>query len=298
MLRLLLLTIVVSLLTPAHAAEPVVSQRMVMTWVAPYSIPKSRARLNESFNGVGMKDGLTHLGLQFWVPAKDGGLERAGKHGVITDEIISGFAKWGRTNNVRVLLCVYNGVSGWDWPLARNAFATNAVKFADALVAEVERLNLDGVDMDLEGNGKFDADKPAYLSFMRDLSAKLRAKKKLLTADTFSHIWNAPNQTWWPELFPLVDAINTMGYEEIGAGADKWRAYAAQKAAAGTNAAKLLIGMPGSRDEWQGNKTTEHLNWVLKDGAVGITVWDAELKGATWRTPETWQTIRQIRGGN
>lgn len=53
-----------------------------------------------------------------------------------------------------MLLCVYNAVSGsWDWPLARAGFAENPNKFIDALMAEVERLELDGVDVDLEGNG-------------------------------------------------------------------------------------------------------------------------------------------------
>ncbi len=34
-----------------------------MTWVPPYAIGESKARLGESFDGLGMKDGITHLGV-------------------------------------------------------------------------------------------------------------------------------------------------------------------------------------------------------------------------------------------
>ncbi len=44
----------------------------VMTWVPPYAVGRCQTRLNESFDGTGMKDALTHLGLQFWQPTKDG----------------------------------------------------------------------------------------------------------------------------------------------------------------------------------------------------------------------------------
>ena len=46
-----------------------------MTWVPPYAVSACQQRLNESFDGAGMKDGLTHLGLQFWNPTATGGVE-------------------------------------------------------------------------------------------------------------------------------------------------------------------------------------------------------------------------------
>jgi hypothetical protein len=182
-------------------------QRPVMTWVAPYAVGRNKARLAESFGGAGIKDALTHLGLQFWQPARDGGLVRAGRTNEVNDAVITELRDWGRTNGVRVLLCVYNAVNGsWDWPLARAGFAENPEKFIDALMAEVERLQLDGVDIDLEGNGSFELDKEAFVEFIRRLSARLHAAGRHLTVDTFSHKWNAPNQTWWPDLLPHVDA--------------------------------------------------------------------------------------------
>ena len=272
-------------------------QRPVMTWVPPYAVGGSKARLEQSFGGAGMKDALTHLGLQFWKPTKEGGLIHAGRANEVNDAVIADLRDWGRTNGVRVLLCVYNAVSGsWDWPLARAAFAENADKFIDALMTEVERLQLDGVDVDLEGNGSFEADREAFIAFIRTLSGRVHAAGKHLTVDTFSYKWNAPNQTWWPDVLPHVDALTTMGYEETGSKALEWRSYAAQKAAAGEHAAKLMIGLPSGRDAWRGNNALEHLQWLQADGRVGVSFWDAQVKSASWQKPEVWQALGSIRG--
>ena len=283
-----------------HAADPTNSfpkwKRPVMTWVAPYAVAKSKARLAESFDGVGMKNALTHLGLQFWVPTSDGGIARAGRTNDTSDIAIIELRDWGRTNGVRVLLCSYNGAKSWDWPLARSGFAANPKKFTDALLAEVNRLQLDGVDIDLEGNGSFDEDKDAFVAFIRNLSSRLHAEGRQLTMDTFSYKWNAPNQTWWKDLLPHVDGLTTMGYEEIGAKAPDWRGYAFQKAAAGKHASKLMIGLPSGRNEWRGNSVAEHLKWLKDDGEVGVSFWDAQLKSEAWCKPEIWQALGEFRG--
>jgi hypothetical protein len=279
---------------PTNSAPP--WKRTVMTWVAPYAVGKSKARLLESFDGFGMKDALTHLGLQFWVPTKDGGIARAGRTNETSDDAIIELRDWGRTHGVRVLLCIYNGVRSWDWPLARAGFAENPQKFTDALLAEVNRLQLDGVDVDLEGNGSYDADKGAFVAFIQKLSARLRAGGRHLTVDTFSYQWNAPNQTWWEELLPHVDGLTTMGYTEIGSTAPEWRGYAFQKAAAGKYAPKLMMGLPSGRNEWRGNSVMEHLQWLKEDGEVGVAFWDAQVSADAWRKPELWKALGEIRG--
>jgi hypothetical protein len=101
-------------------------RRPVMTWVPPYAVTQSKARLAASFDGTGMRDALTHLGLQFWKPTKDGGLAFAGRTNEVNDAVIAELRDWGHANGVRVLLCVYNAVAGkWDWSLARAGFAEN-----------------------------------------------------------------------------------------------------------------------------------------------------------------------------
>jgi hypothetical protein len=163
-------------------------------------------------------------------------------------------------------------------------------------MAEVERWQLDGVDVDLEGNGSFESDREAYLRFIQTLSQRLHTSGRHLTLDTFSYQWNAPNQKWWPDLLPHVDALTTMGYEELGSAAPEWRGYAAQKAAAGEHSAKLMIGLPSSRNEWRGGKLAEHLDWLKSDGQVGVSFWDAQAKGSSWQTPAVWKTLGEIRG--
>jgi GH18 family chitinase len=216
-----------------------------------------------------------------------------------TEAAVVELRDWAHANGIRVMLCVYNAGGGkWDWPLARSAFAKHGEAFAKNLVAEVEQLGLDGVDVDLEGNGSFDADKAAFVTFMTNLSKQLHDRGKHLTVDTFSYQWNAPAQTWWPELLPLVDGLTTMGYESIGASAPEWRAYAAQRDAAGTSAAKLQIGMPSGKDNWKGNTALEQLNWVKTDGKTGVAIWDAQFRNAAWRKPEVWEKLKAIRGGD
>ncbi len=63
--------------------------RRVMTWVPPYAIGESKARLGESFDGLGMKDGITHLGLQFWNPSKEGGIELVTRFKEVNDLRVS-----------------------------------------------------------------------------------------------------------------------------------------------------------------------------------------------------------------
>lgn len=293
----LLVPLVASVFATTSVGEEAPKKRMIMTWVPPYAVDKCHARLNESFDGVGMKEGLTHLALQFWAPTKKGGVERTAKYGAISDATVSAFRDWAHAHGVRVMLCVFNGVDTWDWPLACAAFADQRKEFVAALVAETERLALDGVDVDLEGNGSLDSSKDAFVQFVHDLSDRLHAAGKQITVDTFSYKRNAPNQTWWAELLPLVDGLTTMGYDEIGANASDWRGYAAQKAAAGAHASKLLIGMPGDKAQWQDTAAGAHLEWVTRDQAVGLAIWDAQLEAQAWRTRRIWEDIAKIRAG-
>jgi hypothetical protein len=279
--------------------------RPVMTWVPPYAVKVSKARLNESFEGVGMKDGLTDLALQFWQPAPDGSaVERVQRGDDTSDAAVTELRDWGRAHGVRVLLCVYNyntASESWDWPWARKGFADHPKEFAASLIAEMDRLQLDGIDLDLEGNGSLDADKDAYLRFVTDVSAQVRKRNKRLTIDTFAYIWHAPNQSWWKDLFPLVDGINSMGYEEIGANAgvanEPWRSFAAQEEASGDNVGKLMLGMPGYKDEWRGKGALEQLRWLRDRGHAGLSIWDSQLDAGAWRTRDAWTTVADIRKG-
>jgi GH18 family chitinase len=269
-----------------------------MTWGPPYATEICRDRLDESFGEVGLKNGLTHMGLQFWRPTEEGRIGLVDDFKPIYDSTIINFRKWGQTHGIKVLLCIYNGTrDGWNWNLAKNAFETHRKQFIKTLVSETVRLNLDGVDIDFEGKGKLDGDTEVFVSFIKELSSALKAKGKELTVDSFAYKWNAPNQGWWKLLLPYVDALHVMGYSETGSKSTSWRSYDFLKAAAGKYSSKLLIGVPSHASNWEKASVQEHLEWIVTDPSVGLAIWDAQLKGSKWRTQEIWQTISRIRQG-
>ena len=278
----------------AQGAE---TKARIMTWVPPYAVETCKNRLKESFNGIGMKDGLTHLGLQFWHPTKDGGIKLVNRFRPIDDSSIAAFQTWGETNNVRVMLCVFNGTSKeWNWELAKSAFDTNRGRFIDTLINETRRLNLGGVDIDFEGKGTRSEDKQAYIDFIIELASRLHAEGKELTVDTFAYKWNAPNQGWWSSLLPHIDGLHVMGYSDTGSNSSKWRSYDFIKKATEPYSSKLLIGVPSFKDSWQETPVQEHLNWIKNDAKIGVAIWDAQLKSPAWRTQELWQTLSIIKG--
>jgi hypothetical protein len=269
-----------------------------MTWVPSYATEICRDRLDESFGEVGLKNGLTHMGLQFWRPTEEGRIGLVDDFKPIYDSTIINFRKWGQTHGIKVLLCIYNGTrDGWNWNLAKNAFETHRKQFIKTLVSETVRLNLDGVDIDFEGKGKLDGDTEVFVSFIKELSSALKAKGKELTVDSFAYKWNAPNQGWWKLLLPYVDALHVMGYSETGSKSTSWRSYDFLKAAAGKYSSKLLIGVPSHASNWEKASVQEHLEWIVTDPSVGLAIWDAQLKDSKWRTKEIWQTISRIRQG-
>jgi hypothetical protein len=279
-------------------AGPAAAERMVKTWVPPYAIAASEARLAERYGGIGPADALTHIGLQFWVPTERGGLARSSRYGTIDDATIVRLRDFGHDNGIKVMLTVYNGEWGWDWARAKGAFGDNRAAFVDALVAEMQALGLDGIDIDLEGPGMDPTaeDKAAYLAFIKALRKRLRPLGKELVVDSFSYIWNAPNTTWWPELLPLVDGLVTMGYQEIGRGAPDWQSYAWQRKAAGRHADKLLLGMPSDRDAWLGKTAVQQIAWAMPtERKVGVAIWDAQNPAAAWRTRAVWKRLKTIR---
>ncbi len=288
---LLALMTVTGLSTHAHA--PLKAYKHPITiWVPPYSVANSKAALQTA----GVKDGITHLDFQFWVPTKTGQAVLT-KSDEVNDQLVIELRDWAHSGGIRAMLCVFNGADTWDWPLARAAFADHRDEFVKSLVDQMEHYRLDGIDIDLEGPGQYEADKPTFLAFMTELSKQVHKRHKHLTVDSFSYVWNAPNQGWWPDLFPLVEEITTMGYEGIGLGASDWKSYSEQRKAAGAFAAKLQLGVPSDRDKWQGNTAIEQLGWIENDNQTGVAIWDAQLPAKSWKTPELWKTLKAIRDG-
>ena len=278
----------------------------VIGWVPPYAISQCQAAVTADFGAFDAKDGLTRVGLQFWVPRADGTLKYADHEWYVPrDTDVAWWRNWGAANGIKVLLTVYNNTGSWDWNLARSAFGTNRSTFVSALVTEMDRLGLDGIDLDLEGLGSLDADRPAFAAFVTDLSTAVRARGKLLTVDSFHYVWNAPNHTWWPDWVGKVDQIHSMGYTDLFEGGTTWHKYSYQQQAgvnAGHPASAVLMGFPAWVDTWgtssgRGTTALAHVQEVRFDLPTpsGIAIWDLQLSAAGWRSPTLWGEIAALK---
>jgi PKD repeat protein/endonuclease/exonuclease/phosphatase family metal-dependent hydrolase len=294
--------VVSTFILPGEGVVPYTPQT-IMTWVASYAIEASKAAVEANLGACSAKDGLTRIGLQFWLVKSDGKL---GYDSGVTDSDVTWWTTWGATNGIKILLTVHNSDGGWNWDLARSAFADNRTTLVNSLVNELERLNLDGVDIDFEGIGDFESDRPAFLQFITELSTALKSRGKLLTVDTFPYIWNAPNINWWSDWVGKVDNIHSMGYEDLYEGGTDWQKYSYQQNAgitAGYPANSVLMGMPDYVDPWgvssgRGTDALAHIQEVhydLPDGPTGIAVWDLQLRGSSWQNSDTWCEIAALK---
>jgi hypothetical protein len=278
-----------------------VSAGEVTAWVPPYGISTCQTNLNASYGTYKAKDALTSISLQFWAPTSSGGLVFASGINATT---VNWFTSWGRTNNVKVILTVYNGASGWDWTLATAAFAANRTAFVNALVSTMTTYGLDGVDIDLEGNGLATNDhRTEFRSFVNDLSAALKPLGKLLTVCSFSDNGsdNCPDQSWWPDWTGKVDFIRSMGYNEIYETNTNTRLrYSSQQNfgfQSGFARRAITMGVPAWLDTWGNLGTVTHLNECLSSctQCAGVGLWDMQLQGSSWKTSAVWALLAQLK---
>jgi GH18 family chitinase len=138
---------------------------------------------------------------------------------------------------------------GGDWAVLL-APASRA-KLVGNLIAMVERYDLDGIDLDLEGDLMAGIDASGnYTPFVRELAAALHARSKLLTAATGSY----PGGMVPDASLPYFDLIGVMAYDAVG---PTWgppggehSPYSQAEAdlrlwiGKGVPAAKLALGMP------------------------------------------------------
>jgi len=259
----------------------------VITWVPPYRVDESKQQLAATFDGITMADGLSFLALQFWLT--DGASAQLYQ---VSEAEVTWFHDWARQHGVKVLLCVHNNPGDWNWPEAVRAFKDNRDAFAANLVSQVMSRDLDGVDLDLEGIIEpTQDDQASYRLFVETLSKALRPLGKTLTLDSFHGQWNAPNWNWWPDLFPFVDGITSMGYEQSGMGVD----YQELVDHATTAPRKLMIGVPSYQGTWLNHSVGEQLGWIGQQSQAGTAIWDASLMAAEWRQRAVWDQLKAIK---
>lgn len=291
----------------------------VTTWVPPYQLQQSRLSLQHKVGGISAGQWITRLGLQFWLPTETGGLVFAERGEPLGPADADWFADWGKRHGVKVLLTLYNFRNDhWDWELARSAFRDHPDALVANLLTTVERHDLDGVDLDLEGNGALDADRADFARFVAKLSAALKARGKELTIDSFhSPCFNAPNMAWWEDWREQVDAIHSMGYGDLyegsvetftpeggavcaqGAALFRYSWQAGWAARHGIDASKVLMGIPGGEYAWGQGKGRKLLPDQLKDveaAGAGIAIWDVNgIASGQWGSAKAWKALKAFR---
>ena len=278
----------------------------IMTWVPPYAIEECQAVVEADFGECDAEDALTRVGLQFWIPNSDGTIsyQNLGPWGNPNDADVTWWRDWCAANDIECLLTIYNNDgSTWNWDLATSAFADNRATFVATLIAELDRLNLDGIDLDLEGIGDLNADRAAFDQFVHDLWLELEARGKILTVDSFHYIWNAPNHDWWSDWLGEVDNIHTMGYDDLYEGGTGYHPYSFQQNAgyaAGYPGTGVLMGMPGWLASWgvsagYGTSAQAHVQEVrhMLAEPTGIAIWDLQL--GAWQDSDLWCEILALR---
>lgn len=320
--RAWLLATVTTLAAAGAQAQPgAASGPQVMGWVPAYGIDAAFKAM-QATPAIGQA--MTRIGLQFWNPSADGTgivfapVDATGKP--VNPASVRLLTRWARSHGVQPLLTVYNNsqvINRWDWPWARRAFAEHPEEFGAALVAAVDKWQLDGVDLDLEGEGDLAADRPAFAAFVHQLAAALKAKGKLLTIDSFhSPCDNAPNMRWWSDWVGDVATIHSMGYEDLYEGSNatftpegrpvcengamlfrySWQLDYGVRA--GYRRDQIVLGMPTWVDSWgsggMGPGVVDHLREVRALGG-GVGLWDMQLAAAAWTRPATWEAVQALR---
>lgn len=204
------------LLAMLCAASPASAQRPVMVGYFP------------AFKGIEARlattniEHYTHINIAFANPDASGRFVRQGAmtcmsngaDGAVTVDALRSVAARLRAKGAKVLLSVAGGVipgcSG-DWAALLAGDSRNAV--AADLLALVDAADLDGIDLDLEGELLTKADRlGGYTPFAAALSAALKAKGKLLTVATASYEGGMiPVAS-----IPYFDLIMPMSYDAIG----------------------------------------------------------------------------------
>ncbi|HSZ24856.1 MAG TPA: glycosyl hydrolase family 18 protein [Cytophagaceae bacterium] len=197
-----------------------------------------------SINSVNLTQ-LTHLNIAFANPGSTGSLSMS--NGTLSD--LATVVTTAHSSSVKVLVSI--GGSGAPGSTYANLIATNQAAFVDSIVNYAVKNNLDGIDVDIEGdvlNGTT-LTSAQYQSFVTALGVALHAQSKIMTAALAtwfgSFITNAAASQF--------DIINIMSYDLTGTWTDPGQHSPYSVAVSdiaywnttkGVTASKLALGVP------------------------------------------------------
>jgi hypothetical protein len=289
----------------------------IMSWVPYYANKDALTTLNTKFGDHYGYEVVNRIGLQFWNVKKNSTLDLLVDSAKVVD-----WVRYREGKDMEILLTVINNgekesdYKGFDWKLLRVALSEGPDALVKSLVDEVKKYDLDGVDLDFEGEvahgGPFtQADREQYSAFVKALSKELKKDNKLLTVDSyFKPGLGAPNADWWSDWQADVDAIHSMGYQHLFKNAPGEKSYKGQQALAislDVPPEKLFAGFPMWLHRWAGsvgNKgipALENLKQIQNclEYPASISIWDIHhpTSHKTWRSAEIWETMLNIRKG-
>jgi len=297
--------------------------RNVMTWIPAYGTSKCKALMNDATTSDWLKNGLTHIGLQFWSPGDNGAVvfvtdyNYTYKASTISQDVTD-FVTWGKANNVKVMLCMYNArEADFDWSYVQTIINDYPDETVTSIMAIVNNYNLDGVDIDFEGVGDFASDKNAYIHFLDILGSALHDAGKELSVDMFSTpCYNAPNPSWESAIAPHVDFMNIMGYSDTYENDNTLFQYCPQTPSEANtypfrysyienyltvkqavSSSKLNYGIPSDVESWGGQCAHENILDIMDvSSSGGIAIWDLQLEAnGIWKQQVTWDLISMFK---
>ena len=56
-----------------------------------------------------------------------------------------------------------------------------------------------------------------------------------------------------------------------------------------------MIGVPSYEGTWLNHSATEHLDWIVAQGQVGVAVWEAAMRNDAWRQRDVWERLVTIK---
>ena len=259
-------------------------------------------------------DRYTHLVLAFVNPTPAGkvagpsGLVCApagpGNITMVSDAQLRSLVDVAHRNGTKVIASLGGAVippCGGDW--AQLLQPPMRAKLLPALLELVDRFDLDGLDVDLEGELMAEIDKAGhYTPFVRDLSIGLHLTSKILTAATGSY----PGGMVPDASLPYFDLIGVMSYDQVGptwgTPGGEHSTYAQAEAdlalwiRKGVPASKLALGVPfygrgfGSyREGW----SLQDIKSQFGDGQLNNDVVGQRCGGCSYITYNGLPTLEQ-----
>jgi hypothetical protein len=297
--------------------------RQVMSWIPVYGIDNCKSMMNDATKSQWIKNGITHIGLQFWVPGDNGAVvfvtdyQFTWKAATISQDV-QDFVTWCHANDIKIMMCLHNVRSGdFDWSYTQQVINDYPDETVTNAMQIVDLYGLDGVDIDFEGTDDYTSDKPAFVNFLDLLGDALHEDNKELSVDMFSTpCYNSPNPSWESAMAPHVDFMNIMGYNDTYENNNTLFSYCPMTPSESNSYAfrysyieefltetqmvpssKLNYGLPSWVDEWGGQCLQENILDILDvSSAGGIAIWDLQLgAGGFWTDPVSWDLISKFK---